>query len=60
MVRRVLHLVREIAASEGSVVTADDDAADVQSLGYATRSSKLLSSTCAVAAQARAALTMCS
>ena len=37
MVRRVLHLVREIAANEGSVVTAasNDDAADVQALGYA-------------------------
>lgn len=37
MVRRVLHLVREIAANEGSVVTvtSNDDAADVQALGYA-------------------------
>ena len=49
MVRRVLHLVREIAADEGSVVAADDEAADVQSLGYDVsnqHASMLLSSMC--------------
>jgi hypothetical protein len=39
MVRRVLHVIREIALSEGAVVIAEEDPSDVEMLGCETSKS---------------------